>query len=200
MTIPFAPVQIRRPRQPVIRHPAEGFEHAFCQNQVHFIRFVTIPPYVHKVGHVQLPEQPMEVHLMYHALDVRHTDLEGGMDVLPAIAAVDLFGQLCADQALAVELLDCHFAHSLHPPIGAGRTVAAYVLHRNHGHVFHGGLEVLHHDHPAGVEEGTDADPVREHEPVVGVYLAQHAAVESHPQGDALLQALIYVFGYEGQA
>ena len=82
MPVSFAPVQVFFPYKPVVRHPAERLEHALGQNDLHLVHGMTVSPCVNEIGNVQLLKQRMKIDLVQNALDIRHADLERGVDRL----------------------------------------------------------------------------------------------------------------------
>ena len=124
----------------------------------------------------ELPEHGPKAHLVDHALDIRHTDLEGGVDVGPAVHAVDPGGVFPTDQPLPVEVLDLDLLGFLAASILPHGVLGAVILYGHHRHIVGQHPWILHHHDAVGIEDiPVHPGPAGEHEAIIGVQLGELA-------------------------
>ena len=107
--VPIMPtaIEIFVPHETVLLHPFQPFEHARRQDHVHIGQGMYLSPQISHVFHAEPCKQILEIHLMYDALDIRQTDLEGVMRLF--FACVEPCGELFGNQPFAVKFFDVDY-------------------------------------------------------------------------------------------
>ena len=157
-------------------------------------------PDIRDLPDAQLPEECFEVHLMHNALDIGHTDLERGMNMLPAVVSVNELRILRGNEPLAVELRHFHVCQRFYPVIAPHGILRAVVLHGDDVRAAHDGNGIVHDDDTRRIPDAPvlTARPAGEHEAVVGIELGELAEPDDHAQLDALPHRRINVLTDEG--
>ena len=189
--VPAAAVQVLRPAQPVLLHPAQALAHASGQNHVHLFHGMPHAEQIGNLRNAELRKQSVEVHCVDHALDIGQANLEGEMPRFQGGVTAQHVSQLLGDQALAVKFQNLNVCGLLHPGVAAHGMLGAVILHGDDGDVLHDAAGIVHDHNVVGVHpESTvaflDPLPVAEQQPVVGVELGKLTLPELHAQGDPL--------------
>ena len=143
----------------------------------------------------------VEVHLVQHPLDVGQADLEGSVDGSAAEGAIHHLGILLGDQSLPIKTGNGDVHPPLHPVILAGAVLGTVILHGNDRNILFHSNGVVYHDDTVGP---VDLDAIHphtagEHQPVVGVELAELAVSDGHIHLDAAAHPVIHIRPQEGQ-
>ena len=140
-------------------------------------------------------QNPVEVHLMYHSLDIGQANLKRGVDRAAAKCPVYHLCVSFGNEALPVKTGDGYIHPPLHPVILPGAVLGVVILHGNDRDILGCHHGIVHHDDAMGL---IDIDPVQphtagEHQPVVGVEFAELAVADGHVHLDATAHLVVHI-------
>ena len=195
MTVGAQAFQIFFKGQPVFRHPTAALELALSQNHPDAFNGMFHTPHICNRCHGCLTEQSVKVHLMHHALDIWHADLEGGMDMLTAVESVNLFRKRRRNNALAVKQRDLDITLFLHTLIIADTAATRRVLHGDDIDIGIYGSGIVDYDNSVLVPQHIRfyACSARKQQTVIGVELGQLANAKCHADRHPVGKLLIYI-------
>ena len=131
VTIVPATVKIFRKCQPVLGHPSATLELALGQNHSDTLDWVRNAPHICNRCDCRFSAESMKVHLMHHTLDIRHTDLKRGVDMMTAVESVNCGGKFGRYNPLTVKQRDLDIALFLDSLIVANIADTCRVFHGN---------------------------------------------------------------------
>ena len=195
MTVPLAGSDVAIPMISVFVQPGKALALALCQNEFDFIHRMRIAPDVLDECDADLAHHARKVHLMHHAFDIRHTDLEGMMDVLAAEDGVDLLGKCRRDQPLAVKLSDGNLRFRLPPFVSAYTSFAVRILHGNHIGARHVLVRIVHDDDAVIAPQirMLDTRAAGKQQTVVGVELRELTLADLHLKHHPCADSVVYI-------
>ena len=181
--------------------PAVALEHTLREDDIDLLNRMLHAPQIGDGFRAAAVKIILEVYLMQHALHIWHTDLERGVDFLPAQLLVNKPGVLFGDQPFAVEAGDFDIDHRLHPIIFAGAVLCPVVLHRDHLCGRGRSYRIVDDHHPMGSvnADAVNADTAGQHQSVVGVEFAELTVTDGHIHHDAAAHRIIKILPDEGQ-
>ena len=146
-------------------------------------------------------QNPVEVHLMYHSLDIGQADLKRGVDSAAAKCPVYHLCVSFGNEALPVKAGDGYIHPPLHPVILPGAVLRAVILHGDDRDIPGCHHRIVHHDDAVGL---IDIDPVQphtagEHQPIVGVEFAELAVADGHVHLDAAAHLVVHILAEKRQ-
>ena len=142
-----------------------------------------------------LAEKSVEVYLMHHALDIRHPDLERGMNVLSAVQPIDLFRKRRGKNPFAVKQRDFYITLFLHSFVVANIAEACPILHGNDIHIRIDSRRVIDDNDGILLPQHIRfyACSARKQQTVIGVELGQLANAKRHADRHPAGKLLIYI-------
>ena len=123
MIVLAAANEVFTPGQAVFLHPAPALAHALCQNHVYTGYGMAHTLNIYDLPYAKFSKELVKIHLMNHALDIGHTDLERTMVVLFISKGIKPLTKLRGDQPLAVKLQHLNIHRFLHTGIASHRRV-----------------------------------------------------------------------------
>ena len=195
MTVGAQAFQIFLKGQPVFRHPTASLELAPRQNHPDAFNGMFHTPQIRDFCDGCLTEQSVKVHLMHHTLDIRHPDLERGMDVLSAVQPIDLFRKRRGKNALAVKQCDLDIALFLDSLVVANIADAGLIFHGNDIHIRIDSRRVIDDNDRILVPQHIRfyACSAGKQQTVIGVELGQLANAKCHADRHPAGKLLIYI-------
>ena len=193
VTVGAQAFQIFLKGQPVFRHPTASLELALSQNHPDAFNGMFHAPQIRDFRDGCLTEQSVKVYLMHHALDIRHPDLERGMDVLSAVQPIDLFRKSRGKDAFAVKQRDLDITLFLHSLVVANIADTCPIFHGNDIHIRIDRRRVIDDNDRILVPQHIRfyACSARKQQTVIGVELGQLANAkchaDRHPAGKLLI-------------
>ena len=181
--------------------PAVSLEHTPGEDDVHIPDRVLHAPQIGDGVRPAVGQEVLEVHLVQHALHIRHTDLERGVDFFPAEFFVHDAGVLFGDQSLAVKAGDFDVLFFLNPVVFAGAALGAVVLYGDDVDIPLCARRIVDDHHPVGPVNFDAVDPhaAGQHQAVVGVELAELAVADGHVHHDTAAHRVVKILPDEGQ-
>ena len=180
--------------------PAVSLEHTLGEDDIHIPDGMLHAPQIGDGVRPAEGQEVLEVHLVQHALHIRHTDLKRGVDFLPAQLLVNKAGVLFGDQPLAVEAGDFDILFFLHPVVFAGTALRSVVLYGDDADIPLCARRIVDDHHPVRLVDAdtVDADTAGQHQSVVGVELAELAVTDGHIHHNAAAYRVIKILSDEG--
>ena len=181
--------------QPVFRHPAAPLELALSQNHMNTLNGMLHTPQIRDFRDGCLTEQSVKVRPMHHTLDIRHPDLERGMNVLSAVQPIDLFRKRRGKNAFAVKQRDHDITLFLHSLVVANIADACLIFHGNDIHIRIDSRRVIDDNDRILVPQHIrfNACSARKQQTVIGVELGQLANAKCHADCHPAGKLLIYI-------
>ena len=132
---------------------------------------------------------------MHHALDIRHPDLERGMNVLSAVQPIDLFRKRRGKNAFAVKQRDRDITLFLHSLVVANIADTCLIFHGNDIHIRIDSRRIVDDNDGILVPQHIrfNACSARKQQTVIGVELGQLANAKCHADRHTAGKLLIYI-------
>ena len=181
--------------QPVFRHPTASLELAPRQNHTDAFNGMFHTPQIRDFCDGCLTEQSVKVHLMHHALDIRHADLEGGMDMLSAVQPINLFRKRRGKNPFTVKQRDRDITLFLHSLVVANIADTCPILHGDDIHIRIDSRRIVDDNDRILVPQHIRfyACSARKQQTVIGVELGQLANAKCHADRHPAGKLLIYI-------
>jgi len=132
---------------------------------------------------------------MHHAIDIRHPDLERGMNVLSAVQPIDLFRKRRGKNAFAVKQRDRDITLFLHSLVVANIADTCLIFHGNDIHIRIDSRRVIDDNDRILLPQHIRfyACSARKQQTVIGVELGQLANAKCHADRHPAGKLLIYI-------
>ena len=132
---------------------------------------------------------------MHHTLDIRHPDLERGMNVLSAVQPIDLFRKRRRKNAFAVKQRDLDITLFLHSFVVANIADTCPIFHGNDIHIRIDSRRIVDDNDGILVPQHIrfNACSARKQQTVIGVELGQLANAKCHADRHPAGKLLIYI-------
>ena len=182
--------------------PAKALEHTLCEDDIHISHFMFDTPNVRDGGCTGRSKEILEIHLVQHPLDIGHTDLERGMDVLSTQSFINDSRIFYRDQTLAIKGGNCKIIHIFfYPAVLLEISVPSIRLHGDSTKAWNLKGGIVDHDDPMWLIDFNACHPVTtgHHQTVIGVQLTKltHPNVQIHH--NALTDRCIKIFPDKGK-
>ena len=188
-------VPVVLPSHPAVFQPAKALEHTLGEDDVHILDLMFMSPDIGDGFLSAEIQNPVEVYLMHHSLDIGQADLKRGVDSAAAKCPVYHLCVSFGNEALPVKAGDGYIHPSLHPVILPGAVLRAVILHGDDRDIPGCHHRIVHHNDTVGL---IDIDPVQphtagEHQPIVGVEFAELAVADGHVHLDAAAHLVAHI-------
>ena len=142
-----------------------------------------------------LAEKSVKVHFMHHALDIRHPDLERGMNVPSAVQPIDLFRKRRGKNAFAVKQRDRDITLFLHSLVVVDIADTCPIFHGNDIRIRIDSRRIVDDNDRVLLPQYIRfyACSARKQQTVIGVELGQLANAKCHADRHPVGKLLIYI-------
>ena len=187
MTVTTECVPVIFPCHLVFGKPAVAFEHAFRQDDIHFLHRMTHAPNVDDFFCTVLAKKILEIHLVQHSLNIGHANLKRSMNVFPAVGLINRLGVFLRDDSLSVKFCHGKGLAFLYAFVFAHALCSAVLFYGDHISCSLK-LVVWYHDHAVRSVNIHTVDPhtARKHQSVIGVQFGKLTHTDFHIKHNTL--------------